>query len=237
MQVTVAAGQKWSLTQDAFDGLLAALGPDRESAGRLYVRIRRDLVRLFEWRGCSTPDDYADETMNRCARKIAEGEVIRDIATYSIGVARMLLREMVRDRARHVRPLDDVPEPCVTWSETAIDIETRLESLRRSLARLSAEDRHLILNYYEGDKNEKIRGRKMLMERLCIPASTLRMRALRVREKLQLWTEKKSRPVEKGSRHGTGMSLQWRAVAQEESVSRTRGFLSMFAYPFPTHES
>ena len=189
MQVTDVAGQKWSLTKDAFDRLLAALGSDRENAGYQYLRIRRDLVRLFEWRGCSTPDDYADETMNRCARKIAEGEQIRDITTYSIGVARMLLREMSRDRSRLARSLDEIPELRSAWSENAVDIETRVESLRRSLARLSEEDRHLILNYYEGDKGEKIRRRKMLMETLGIPASTLRMRALRVREKLQECTE------------------------------------------------
>ena len=204
MQVTGATRQKWSLTKEAFDGLLAALGPDRESAGRLYLRIRRDLVRLFEWRGCFAPDDYADETMNRCARKIAEGDEIRDLTTYAIGVARMLLREMARDRARHVMPLNDVPEPCVRWSETTIDIETRVESLRRSLARLSAEDRHLILNYYEGDKSEKIGRRKMLMEQLCITASTLRMRALRVREKLQLDTKNNS-PIEESGREDSNL--------------------------------
>jgi DNA-directed RNA polymerase specialized sigma24 family protein len=101
----------------------------------------------------------------------------------------MLLREMSRDRSRLARSLDEIPELRSAWSENAVDIETRVESLRRSLARLSEEDRHLILNYYEGDKGEKIRRRKMLMETLGIPASTLRMRALRVREKLQECTE------------------------------------------------
>jgi DNA-directed RNA polymerase specialized sigma24 family protein len=189
MQVTDVAGRKWLLTQDAFDGLLAALDPDRDNAARRYLRIHRDLVRLFEWRGCAAPHEYADETMNRCARKIAEGEAIRDISTYSIGVARMLLHEMARDYARHMRSLDEIPEQCSAWSESAVDLEMRVESLRRSLARISEEDRSLIVNYYEGDKSEKIRRRKMLMETLGIPANTLRMRALRIREKLQLCTE------------------------------------------------
>jgi DNA-directed RNA polymerase specialized sigma24 family protein len=189
MQVRDVTGRKWSLTQDAFDGFLAVLGPDRENAALRYLRIHRDLVRLFEWRGCSAPADYADEAMNRCARKIAQGEEIRDIATYSIGVARMLLREMARDGARHMRSLDEVPEPSVASSESSIDLETRIESLRRNLGRLSEEDRSLIVNYYEGDKSEKIRRRKMLMQTLGIPANTLRMRALRIREKLQLCVE------------------------------------------------
>src|SRR5262245_6736399 len=101
------ARKKWSLTRDAFEGLLASLDPDRETAADRYLRIHNDLVRLFQWRGCSTPDEYADEAMNRCARKIAQGEEIRDLATYSVGIARMLLREMGRERVRNAQPLDE----------------------------------------------------------------------------------------------------------------------------------
>ena len=102
--------QKWSLTQQAFDGLLATLGPDRGTAADRYLAIRRNLVRLFEWRGCPTPDEYADEAINRCARKIGEGEEIRDVATYCIGIARMLVLEMSRERAKEAS-LDKAPEP------------------------------------------------------------------------------------------------------------------------------
>jgi DNA-directed RNA polymerase specialized sigma24 family protein len=181
--------QKWSLTQNAFDGLLASLGADRDVAANRYLRVRRDLVRLFEWRGCSTPDDYADETMNRCARKIAQGEQIRDLRTYSIGVARMLVREMARERCRRERPFDEALEPCTTPCASPNDCEDRAEALRQSLDELSQDDRFLILNYYEGDKRERIKTRKMLSELFGIGASTLRMRALRIREKLQLCTE------------------------------------------------
>src|SRR5438067_9481747 len=106
-----AARQKWSLTQAAFDALLASLGADRDLAADRYLEIRRNLVRLFEWRGCATPDEYADETINRCAKKIGEGEEIRDVAIYCIGIARMVLREMSRDRFQQARPLEAAPEP------------------------------------------------------------------------------------------------------------------------------
>src|SRR3954462_6096616 len=103
------ARQKWTLTQDAFDRLLDSLGSDRDTAGTRYLEIRRNLVRLFEWRGCPAPDEYADETINRCARKIGDGEEIRDVGTYCIGIARMLVREMSRDRSQQERPLADAP--------------------------------------------------------------------------------------------------------------------------------
>ncbi|HEY1336717.1 MAG TPA: hypothetical protein VGF59_04370 [Bryobacteraceae bacterium] len=187
--VPAAARQKWMLTQDALDGLLAALGPDRDTAADRYLEIRRNLVRLFEWRGCSTPDEYADEAINRCARKIGEGEEVRDVATYCIGVARMLVLEMNRERARAPRPLEDAPEPRAAPAESDPEGERRLECLRRCLGQLSPENRDLILQYYEGDKGAKIKRRKGLRDVFGIPPSTLRMRALRVREKLQLCSE------------------------------------------------
>jgi DNA-directed RNA polymerase specialized sigma24 family protein len=183
-----AAPAKWTLTQEAFEGLLRSIGSDRDTAAGRYLEIRRNLVRLFEWRGCSTPEEYADETMNRCARKIAAGDEIRDLATYSIGVARMLLREMGRVRAREPHSLCDVPEPRVAPTQHEIGQGEQAECLRKCLAQLSAAHRDLILNYYTGDKGDKIRERKSLMQSLGIPASSLRMRALRIRESLELCT-------------------------------------------------
>ena len=184
-----AARQKWALTQEAFDGLLACLGPDRDAAADRYLEIRRNLVRLFEWRGCPAPDEYADETINRCARKIAEGEEIREVGMYCTGIARMLLREMSRDRIKEARSLDEAPEPQSPPNQPEEGIERRSECLRRCLGRLSAENRDLILTYYQGDKGDKIRNRKGLTELFGLRASTLRMRALRLRETLQLCSQ------------------------------------------------
>ncbi len=181
---------KWSLTQEAFYSLLGSLDPDRDRAADRYLEIRRNLVRLFEWRGCSTPDEYADETLSRRAKRIGEGEEIRDVATYCIGIARMLLREMSRERVRAPRSLTETPEPQTMAAQPEADPQCRLNCLKRCLEQLSPENRDFILNYYQGDKFEKIKTRKELTEALGVPASTLRMRALRIREKLHLCAEK-----------------------------------------------
>ncbi len=178
-----------ALTQPAFDGLLALLGRDRDVAADRYLEIRRNLVRLFEWRGCTTPEEYADETINRCARKIGDGEVIRDVATYCIGIARKLLLEMGRDRARQPRPLEEAPEPQVAPHEPDHERDRHVECLRSCLGQLSADHRQLILSYYQGDKRDKIKNRSGLTRTLGISAGTLRMRALRLRASLQLCAE------------------------------------------------
>jgi hypothetical protein len=54
---------------------------------------------------------------------------------------------------------------------------------------LSSDNRDLILQYYQGEKGEKIQNRKKLLEQLGVPVNNLRMRALRLRERLQSCVE------------------------------------------------
>jgi len=89
----------------------------------------------------------------------------------------MLLREMSRDRAIAARSLDEAPEPQSPPHEPAEEAEGRTECLRRCLGQLSAENRELILAYYQGDKGDKIRNRKGLTQLFGLRSSTLRMRA------------------------------------------------------------
>jgi DNA-directed RNA polymerase specialized sigma24 family protein len=154
-----AARKKWTLTPEAFDALLSSLGPDRDSAGGRYLEVRGKLVRLFEWRGCATPDDFADEAMNRCAKRIAQGEPVSDVASYSIGVARMMLKEMSQDRLRET-PLDAGSEPRTMPVKLEDDSEVRAGCLRKCLDELPSGSRTLILSYYEGEQGQKIRNRK-----------------------------------------------------------------------------
>src|SRR5262249_9405165 len=88
-------------------------------------------------------------------------------------------------RLRAPVSLAQAPEPRSIPEEHNDDAECRVECLRRCLAQLSPEDRDLILTYYQGDKAEKINTRKKLTQVFGVGGSTLRMRALRIREKLQ----------------------------------------------------
>ena len=73
MNAPISQKKGWVVTREAFERMLAALHPDSERADEQYVKIRRKLVKLFEWRGCPEADECADETINRVAQKICEG--------------------------------------------------------------------------------------------------------------------------------------------------------------------
>lgn len=182
------ARHQWALTQEAFDQLLAAFDADRELAGKKYLEVRGNLVRLFEWRGCPFPEDHADETVNRVARKISEGETIREPAQYAVGVARMLLLEIRKAQVKQQNVFNELAyaDPVVYEFE---DLDPRVACLERCLQSLSPENRELILHYYQGEKGAKIENRKRLTDRFKVPINTLRMRALRLREKLQSCVE------------------------------------------------
>ena len=79
--------------------LLARLGPDEDRAGREYERLRRSLIRFFDWRGAWPSDECADETIDRLARKLQD-TVVEDVCGYAHGIARMVLLEWQRKPAR-----------------------------------------------------------------------------------------------------------------------------------------
>jgi DNA-directed RNA polymerase specialized sigma24 family protein len=176
--------RRWALTQEAFDKLLAALGPDRESAGKKYLEVRGNLLRFFEWRGCPLPEDHADETINRVAKRVFEGEEILNPTSYFHGAARMLLLEIHKEQAKERQALSELAQADYAVYEFE-ELEPRVECLERCLASLSQENRELILQYYQGEKGTKIENRKKLTDRFKIPINSLRMRAVRLREKLQ----------------------------------------------------
>ena len=181
--------RKWVLTQEAFDRLLASLGEDRESAGERYLEIRSNLIRFFEWRGSAFPEDHADETINRIAKRISESEEIRNPASYYLGVARMLLLEINKERVKQQQALSEITSSMLISSQPD-ESEARIDCLRNCLQLLSPDNRELILHYYQGEKGAKIDFRKRLTERFGISGNTLRMRALRIRETLQRCVEK-----------------------------------------------
>ena len=177
----------WSLSAGAFERLLIALDVDRDAAGAQYERVRSRLVKFFDVRRCPAPEDYADETLNRLARKLEEGAQIRDLPTFAVGVARLVLKESFKHAAKY-RSSDaaiDVADP----AEPAGD-QQPIECLDHCLTRLTTPERDIILEYYQGDKQTRIAHRRRLSERLSLPMNALRIRAFRIREQLETCVRK-----------------------------------------------
>jgi DNA-directed RNA polymerase specialized sigma24 family protein len=171
------------LSAASLEAVLRLLDADRERAGACYEAVRRKLVRFFECRGCSHGDELADETIDRVGRRLAEGELVRhaDAGAYFHGVARNVLRESWRP---HRRGAPAPARPAAVEAAKALG-ERRLQCLDGCLAALSPEERQLILWYYQAGERVHIEARRGLAGALGIRMNALRIRAHRIRARLE----------------------------------------------------
>lgn len=179
---------KAALTQESFAALLLFLDADRERAGEKYEELRRTLIRFFEWRGAPFPEEHADETLNRVARKLGEGIEIRNLSGYCYEVARLVFLESTKTVASRTESLDSAESGLVAPSDPAeeqIGKELRLSCLEDCLKALPTESAELILEYYQYEKRGQIERRKALAERAGLRREALANRVQRLRDKLE----------------------------------------------------
>lgn len=177
--------KKWSLTQQAFDKLLNAFSEDREEAGAKYELARRKLVRFFEWRSIESADEQADETLNRVARRLDEGQTIDNLMAYILAVAKLVWMEVIKTRQRAPIEIDDPETTFQPVVAQDVEPDARLECLDRCLDSIPGENRKLIIDYYQEERRLKIELRQELADRLQIPLNALRIRAHRIRLSLE----------------------------------------------------
>src|SRR5215831_13213906 len=86
------------LTPETFEKLLEWLDRDRNRAGEKYEYIRMRLIKRFASRGCTEPEELADETLTRVAHKLKQisGAYIGNPASYCLGVANKIFLEYLR---------------------------------------------------------------------------------------------------------------------------------------------
>jgi len=179
------------LTREEFARFLAVLDCDRSRAAEKYEILRRKLVKLFERQQCIHTEELADETIDRLVKKLGT-EQVRDINLFAYGIARNICLEVRRKTHRLVSIQDYNREGLPsgdTDPEESIIAELGnargLECLAKCLRSLPLDYHELIIKYYQGEKQVRIKQRKELAKRRGISIEALRSEANAVREKLR----------------------------------------------------
>jgi DNA-directed RNA polymerase specialized sigma24 family protein len=170
--------KEWEMTQEEFSKFLAWLNPDRDRAGEAYEKIRRRLIKIFVSRACSSSEELADETINRVVRRIQEiaDTYVGERIPYFIAVANKIHLEYLRKKpAPQTMPVLESS----SWAEEEYDC------LEGCIEHLTQRSKELVLEYYREEKHEKINLRKQQADKLNIPLNALRIRACRIRAKLE----------------------------------------------------
>jgi DNA-directed RNA polymerase specialized sigma24 family protein len=176
------------LTATAFALLLEQLDADENKAAAKYEELRLKLVRCFVWRGCAVvnADKLADETLDRVAAKLAQTVEVQNINAYAVEVSRYVWLEFKRKHKEDGFG-DELPI-IADASEFPDEPDTRIACLKSCLSEITPDinDRLLILGYYDADENEKNKHhRKNLAEKLGLTMNTLKVKACRLRERLE----------------------------------------------------
>src|SRR5262249_47650171 len=158
--------------------------------------MRRRLALYFDRKNCLSPDDLADETLNRVARKLEEQGAITDLppAHYCYLVARFVFLEYLRGGQPSQTSFEEPAHSAVPSSLSGSadkDSESQAreklhQCLDHCLGQLPRADRELILEYYRGEQRAKIEGRSRLAKRLGLSTNALSIRACRIRDKLEV---------------------------------------------------
>jgi DNA-directed RNA polymerase specialized sigma24 family protein len=176
------------LNASAFEQLLQRLDPRRDAAAISYERLHQKLTTFFDWRGVRDPERAADDTLDRVARRLEQGESIAHLPAYVHGVARLMLKEVRRSEQR-VTPahwLDNQEQVSAAAEDSDDAYERCLESC---LDRLSSRNRELILEYYSASSG-RARHHKAQAERLGLTSAALRVTAYRIRIDLEQCVER-----------------------------------------------
>jgi len=178
----------WTLTARAFHRLLNWLDEGASSGGRQYLVTRRRLVAYFDRKNCSAPDELADETLNRVARRLEEENITESetpAAKYCYIVARFVFMEYLRG-AQKARVLSDDVRPAPYGIDNEKETQEKLlRCLEHCTDKLDSLNRDLILRYYTGHERVKIENRRGLATSLGISMNALSIRACRIRDKIE----------------------------------------------------
>jgi DNA-directed RNA polymerase specialized sigma24 family protein len=157
--------------------------PDRQTEQEDcdYSLLSHRLVVFFRWRGADAAEDLAQETLQRGFSKMAAGiELYSSPKHYFFAIAKNVLRESRRTQLR-AHYCVGVDLETFSGYATVDDHDGPAARLKDCLSTLSNDDRHVVVQYYEGE-------REKLLGELGVDANALRVRVhraiRRIRERL-----------------------------------------------------
>lgn len=156
-----------------------------------YELLRLKLTSCATWKGCpdSQADSLADIVFDRIANKLGEGEKIGNLTAYACTVLNFVWLEYSRKRKEDTVGGEDFPEIVVAPDVPILeDPDVRKNCLRVCMNEVVPDDpdRSIIIGYYDPDAGKKNKDhRKKLAARFGLTMNTLKVKACRIRARLE----------------------------------------------------
>lgn len=184
-------------SRDDLKKLLARLHPDPDVGWEMYLTLWRKLVTSLEHRNCPAAQDEAHEVLGRIARR-DNLDAIENIEAFAYGVIKMMKFEVPKKQKREL-PFDETVESKVrsghnedpeTEIVDRIDKGRRVKCFLQCVARLSTDDRDLLLSFKLADAKTRTADRRKLAEQRGVSTATLRVSVYRIRKEVGVCARK-----------------------------------------------
>ncbi len=178
------------LTSENFSQLLQRFSADQNEAGVAYAKLRDSLVRFFEIKGDSYPDEAADETLDRVALKLSQNGEIDDLTKYSFGVARFIFLERIKANKKEKVAVGEFYADKTSFVES--EETDDFAPFRECFARLADDDRKILRDYFSDIPFSQISDyRQNVSDKYKVSLNNLRIKVFRLRKRLENCVKRK----------------------------------------------
>lgn len=156
---------------------------DRDAGAQLVERHYDTVARFFANKAADAADDLVQRTFLACAESTTSLRKEGSLRAYLLGVARNVLYEYIRGKARDGREVDFGTQSIVDLSpgaSTLVDQHAQQRQLLLAIQRIPLESQLLLEMFYWEELSVD-----ELAEALSIPAGTVKSRLHRAREQLR----------------------------------------------------
>lgn len=173
--------------------LIESCSSNQDEAAIAYNELRNSLVRFFQVKGDSDPDEAADLTLDRAALKISKNTSIENLMGYCLGVARFIFLE----RVKRTKKLNDAAAEFYrrrNSSEIFQETDDELFVFRECLEELTNAEKLFLRSYFvDLPSSELEKRRRQICVENDITPNTLRLKVFRLRQRLENCVKNKLR--------------------------------------------
>ena len=172
------------MSPEDFARFLESLSPDREEAGRLYIRLDKRLVGFFDMKGISDSTGAAVETLKRAAERLVGGADVPQMEKYCLGIARNVAKEWWR---RERRGEEAFQRFIANLADDSADEVERIEHvLKPCFEHLKDAEQELLVAYcFVPEGLSRAEHRRQLADKLGVSVGALRIQVSRLRDRLE----------------------------------------------------
>lgn len=173
-----------SLTSEALEKLLTTFSDDKRAAATAYADLRDSLIRFFQLRGVSDPDEAADETLDRIPERINPTTKKDDVKFIAFSIAKFVFLEKIRQEQKQKAAAEGFYEQRA--APQSLGEADGFEILRECFQSLYDRERALLLEYFADLPSHQLSAhRQHMAERERLDLNALRNRISRLRKRLE----------------------------------------------------